>query len=176
MPAPGYEIGSKNRDMVRRFFETHLCATNRECAAAIGLSVEAVGRHVAAIRSEWKDAEKESDLALAFNRDIGCKMRKALIDMGWAPPEVVGRFKAVFRVNMLRRAQPGENIDAEIDRALDENTQESKVAELGIFRWAADEILRFELALHQIAGHGNITGERARKIANEALGEKADRA
>lgn len=32
-------------------------------------------------------------------------------------------------------------------------------------------ISKLELALHQIAGHGNITGERARAIASEALGE-----
>lgn len=36
---------------------------------------------------------------------------------------------------------------------------------------AANYIDRLELALHQIAGHGNITGDRARKIAAEALGE-----
>ena len=53
MPAPGYEIGRKNRERVRKFFATHLCATNRECAAALGMSVEAVGRHVAVIRAEW---------------------------------------------------------------------------------------------------------------------------
>lgn len=44
------------------------------------------------------------------------KARAALIDMGWMPPEVAGEFKAAFRANMLRRAQPGEDIDAEIDR------------------------------------------------------------
>ena len=32
-------------------------------------------------------------------------------------------------------------------------------------------IEKLEIALHQIAGHGNITGERARKIAKEALEE-----
>lgn len=46
-------IGEDNRARVRRFFARHLCATNRECAAALGLSVEAVGRHAAAIRAEW---------------------------------------------------------------------------------------------------------------------------
>lgn len=54
MTAPGHEIGRQNRERVRRFFKTHLCATNRECSAAIGMSVEAVGRHVMAIRAEWK--------------------------------------------------------------------------------------------------------------------------
>lgn len=29
-----------------------------------------------------------------------------------------------------------------------------------------------ELALHQIVGHGNITVERAKKVANEALANK----
>ncbi len=53
MPAPGYEIGRKNKERVRQYFQEHLCATNRECAAALGMSEMAVGRHVAAIRSEW---------------------------------------------------------------------------------------------------------------------------
>ena len=35
---------------------------------------------------------------------------------------------------------------------------------------AHDRIIKLELALHQIAGHGNITGDRAREIASEALG------
>lgn len=33
----------------------------------------------------------------------------------------------------------------------------------------ADRLDTMELALHQIAGHGNITGDRARQIAIEAL-------
>lgn len=53
MPAPGYAIGHENREAVRLFFMTHLCATNRECAAALGLSECAVGRHVSALRAEW---------------------------------------------------------------------------------------------------------------------------
>ncbi len=35
---------------------------------------------------------------------------------------------------------------------------------------AAELILKLELALHRIAGHGNITGDKAREIAAEALG------
>lgn len=54
MPAPGHEIGRRNLERVREYFRAHLCATNVECAEAIGLSVEAVGRHVATIRSEWQ--------------------------------------------------------------------------------------------------------------------------
>lgn len=37
---------------------------------------------------------------------------------------------------------------------------------------AMQRIDRLELALHQIVGHGNITGDRARDIAAEALGIK----
>ena len=37
---------------------------------------------------------------------------------------------------------------------------------------AADRIVALELALHRIAGHGNITGDKAREIASEALGIK----
>lgn len=35
---------------------------------------------------------------------------------------------------------------------------------------AAVRLDTLEMALHRIAGHGNITGERAREIASEALG------
>lgn len=37
-------------------------------------------------------------------------------------------------------------------------------------REAADYIEQLELALHRIAGHSNITGDKARAIAAEALG------
>jgi len=52
---PGEAIGDLNRTAVRRWFEEHLCGTQRECAAALGLSVMAVGRHVREIRAEWRD-------------------------------------------------------------------------------------------------------------------------
>lgn len=56
------------------------------------------------------------DVMRSFQNDIEGKVRAALIALGWMPPEVAAEFKAAFRVNMLRRAQPGEDIDAEIDR------------------------------------------------------------
>lgn len=56
------ELGRNNLDRVRSFFQTHLCATNRECSKVLGLSVEAVGRHVKTIRGEWgQDAEGRID-------------------------------------------------------------------------------------------------------------------
>jgi hypothetical protein len=48
------DIGQANLEAVREYFRTHLCATNRECAAALGLSVYAVGRHAKTIRAEWQ--------------------------------------------------------------------------------------------------------------------------
>lgn len=50
------EMGEANLRAVRAFFVTHLCATQRECAAALGLSLMAVNRHVRTIRDEWRDA------------------------------------------------------------------------------------------------------------------------
>lgn len=44
-----------NYRAIRIFFESHLCATQVECAAALGLSVMAVNRHVREIRSTRKD-------------------------------------------------------------------------------------------------------------------------
>lgn len=59
--SPRYDIGGarraqgdENRERVRQWFREHLCGTNRECAEAVGLSEFAVGRHVRAIRSEWR--------------------------------------------------------------------------------------------------------------------------
>lgn len=49
------DLGRANLAAVRQYFSSHLCATNRECAAALGLSVMAVGRHVKEIRAEWID-------------------------------------------------------------------------------------------------------------------------
>jgi hypothetical protein len=54
---PGEAIGDLNRMAVRRWFEAHLCGTQRECAEALGLSIMAVGRHVKAIRAEWREEE-----------------------------------------------------------------------------------------------------------------------
>lgn len=48
------ELGHANLEAVRNYFRNHLCATNRECAAALRLSVYAVGRHVKNIRAEWQ--------------------------------------------------------------------------------------------------------------------------
>ncbi len=47
------ELGRANLERVRTYFREHLCATNRECAQALGLGVMAVGRHVKTIRDEW---------------------------------------------------------------------------------------------------------------------------
>lgn len=53
VPAPGYEIGERNRRRVFEYFIAHVGCTNKECAAALGLSTMAVGRHVASLREEW---------------------------------------------------------------------------------------------------------------------------
>lgn len=50
---PGAVTGCKNRERVRDYLARHLGATNVECSRALGLSAEAVGRHVADIRAEW---------------------------------------------------------------------------------------------------------------------------
>lgn len=52
---PGEALGDLNRAAVRRWFRTHLCGTQRECATALGLSPMAVSRHVRSIRAEWRD-------------------------------------------------------------------------------------------------------------------------
>jgi predicted ArsR family transcriptional regulator len=51
---PGGIIGAANRERVRNFLATHIGATNRECAEALGLGIMAVGRHVKTLRSEWQ--------------------------------------------------------------------------------------------------------------------------
>jgi hypothetical protein len=51
--AHGKEIGKVNLARVRLFFETHLCATQAECANTLQLSTACVARHVKTLRSEW---------------------------------------------------------------------------------------------------------------------------
>jgi hypothetical protein len=48
-----YEQGLKNSLRVRRWFQTHLTGTQRECAKDLGLSVMTVNKHVHRIRAEW---------------------------------------------------------------------------------------------------------------------------
>lgn len=57
---PGYKIGHDNREAVRTWFTSHIGCTARECAAALGLSVEAVGRHLKTIRAEWLRPDEEA--------------------------------------------------------------------------------------------------------------------
>lgn len=55
MESPGKIIGDENHRRIRLFFETHLCATQVECARELGLSPLAVNRHVKRIRKEWRE-------------------------------------------------------------------------------------------------------------------------
>lgn len=48
------KLGEDNLSAVRKYFATHLCAKQVECAEALGLSVMAVNRHVETIRAEWR--------------------------------------------------------------------------------------------------------------------------
>ncbi len=52
------ELGQDNLEAVKEFFITHLCATQRECAEALGLSAMAVNRHVKTIRASWRRKSK----------------------------------------------------------------------------------------------------------------------
>jgi len=51
---PGRAIGDANRARVFKFFVENPCHTQTECAAATGLSLLAVGRHVKSIREGWR--------------------------------------------------------------------------------------------------------------------------
>lgn len=52
--SPGKVIGDANREAVRAYFASHIGCTSVECGASLGLSVMAVGRHVATLRKEWE--------------------------------------------------------------------------------------------------------------------------
>ena len=52
----------------------HLGATNAECGQALGLSDMAVGRHVMALKAEWKT--KPNAMALQFEWKTKPKPRK----------------------------------------------------------------------------------------------------
>jgi predicted ArsR family transcriptional regulator len=53
-PRPGALIGAQNRAAVRLYLAAHLGATKADVAQALGLSPMCAGRHVRAIRAEWK--------------------------------------------------------------------------------------------------------------------------
>lgn len=67
--------------------------------------------------AELKDGRR-CILPQTFTADREGKIRTRLIKLGWMPPEVAAELKAAFRVNMLQRARPGEDIATEIDRVL----------------------------------------------------------
>jgi hypothetical protein len=48
------ELAAHNLRRVREYFATHICATQRECAAALRLSIMEINQHVYEIRREWK--------------------------------------------------------------------------------------------------------------------------
>jgi hypothetical protein len=52
---PGKLTGYENRERVREYMLSHLGATNIECADALKMSAEAVGRHIKHLRAEWND-------------------------------------------------------------------------------------------------------------------------
>jgi len=49
------EAGRDNRERIRMWQTAHPWGTQSECAKALNLSPMAVGRHVKAIRAEWRD-------------------------------------------------------------------------------------------------------------------------
>ena len=50
----GAAFARRNREDIKEWLRTHLGGTQAECAADLGLTPEAVNRHVKAIRREWK--------------------------------------------------------------------------------------------------------------------------
>ena len=56
--AVGRAIGARNRDRIRTYMLDHIGATNAECGQALGLSDMAVGRHIMALKAEWKTKPK----------------------------------------------------------------------------------------------------------------------
>ncbi len=56
-----HPLGRRNTARVREWFAAHMGATNIECAAALGLSNGAVGRHVQIIRQEWSENPVTTD-------------------------------------------------------------------------------------------------------------------
>jgi len=55
------ELGKTNREAVRAYFATHLCATQVDCARDTGIGIMAVSRHCRAIRAEWCDYARPAD-------------------------------------------------------------------------------------------------------------------
>lgn len=53
MTAPGVIIGQNNFKRVRTYYLTHLGCRQIDCAHALGLSMNAVGRYIVRLRAEW---------------------------------------------------------------------------------------------------------------------------
>ena len=56
--SPGQIIGDNNRERVRQFMLAHVGATYAECGDVLGLSPQAVGRHVKTLKAEWSPGRK----------------------------------------------------------------------------------------------------------------------
>jgi len=52
-------VGRENRRRIRQWFLDHLCGSQTECAESLGMHPSVVGRHVKAIRSEWRGKNVE---------------------------------------------------------------------------------------------------------------------
>ena len=57
------EPAAHNLRRVREYFSTHICATQRECAAALCLSIMEINQHVEKIRREWKLKGEHQDVS-----------------------------------------------------------------------------------------------------------------
>jgi hypothetical protein len=56
------ELAARNLRRVREYFAIHICATQRECAASLGLSIMEINRHVEEIRQEWKPKPQQANV------------------------------------------------------------------------------------------------------------------
>ena len=52
-PAQWWEPMKNYRKTVRDYYLTHLGCTRQECAAALGINVQTVKRHINAMRKDW---------------------------------------------------------------------------------------------------------------------------
>jgi hypothetical protein len=53
-------VGLEYHERIRTYFQTHLCASQKQCARDLGIDISTVRKHVALIRAEWRGNKNET--------------------------------------------------------------------------------------------------------------------
>lgn len=117
MRPSGKIIGAANLEAVREYLATHLGASNRECAIALGLSEMSVGRHVKTLRKEW-DQMKAFTLYQPW-ASLVVVLAKPFEFRGWNPRERGPAYAALIGQRIVIHAAARPMVAQEIREIVD---------------------------------------------------------